>query len=121
MNRLFLIFAGFFGATAIILGSLASHALNNILSPHDIEIFKLGVQYQMYHVLALFGIAIWLNFQKNRYMLIAGWLFVIGILFFSGTMYSITYLQLPNIGTAPIGGFAFIFGWLSLIIAAFKK
>lgn len=121
MNRLFLAFAGFYGATAIILGSLASHALNDRLSTSQIDIFKLGVQYQMYHALALLGIAIWLNYQRSRYLIIAGSLFILGTLFFSGTMYSITYLQLPNMGTAPIGGFAFIFGWLLLIVAAIKK
>lgn len=121
MNRLFLAIAGFYGSTGIMLGSLASHALNHRLSVQQIEIFKLGVQYQMYHALALLGIAAWLNYQHKRALIIAGWLFIFGILFFSGTMYSITYLQLPNIGTAPIGGFAFIFGWLLLIVAAIKK
>lgn len=121
MNRLFLAFAGFFGTTGIILGSLASHALTPILSAKDLDIFKLGIQYQMYHALALLGLAVWLNYQCNRILIIAGWLFVIGILLFCGTMYGITYLQLPNIGTAPIGGFALIFGWLALIVAALRK
>lgn len=121
MNRLFLLFSGFFGATGIILGSLASHALTSILTDKQLEIFRLGVQYQMFHAVALLGIGAWLSIQKNRFITVAGWLFIIGIILFSGTMYGITYLGLPNAGTAPIGGFAFILGWLSLIVAAFNK
>lgn len=121
MNRIFLILAGFFGATGLILGSLASHALSHILTNSQLDIFKLGVQYQMYHVLALFAVAIWLNYQYNRFIVIAGCFFVIGIIFFSGTMYAITVLNFPNVGTAPVGGFAFILGWLMLIIAGLKK
>jgi len=121
MNRFFLLLAGFFGATGVILGSLSSHALTHILSNNQLDIFKLGVQYQMYHALALLAVGIWLNYQKSRFLIIASWLFILGIIFFSGTMYSITYLGLPNIGTAPIGGFAFIFGWLLLMIAALKN
>jgi len=120
MNRIFLLLAGFFGATAIILGSLSSHALNHILSSNQLDIFKLGVQYQMYHALVLLAVGIWLNHKKSRFLVIAGWLFVVGIIFFSGTMYCITYLNLPNIGTAPIGGFAFIFGWLVLMVAGYR-
>lgn len=121
MNRLFLLFSGFFGATGIILGSLASHALTSILTDKQLEIFRLGVQYQMFHAVALLGIGAWVSIQKNRFITVAGWLFIIGIILFSGTMYGITYLGLPNAGTAPIGGFAFILGWLSLIVAAFNK
>lgn len=121
MNRVFLALAGFFGAVSVILGSLASHAFKNMLTPAQIEIFKLGVQYQMYHALALLGVAVWLNYQKSRLLVISGLLFSVGILFFSGTMYSITYFGLPNIGTAPIGGFAFIFAWILLIVKAFRK
>lgn len=121
MNRLFFAFAGFFGASGVILGSLASHALNTVLTAHQIEIFKLGIQYQMYHTLALFAVGIWLHFQKSRFLIMAGWLFIVGIILFSGTLYSITYLSLPINGTAPIGGFAFIIAWLLVIIAAFKR
>lgn len=121
MNRLFLALAGFFGASGVILGSLASHAFKATLTEPQIAIFKLGVQYQMYHALALLGVAAWLNYAQQRLIMIAGILFGIGILFFSGTMYSITYLALPNIGTAPIGGIALILGWLCLLLAACRK
>ncbi|QIQ22017.1 DUF423 domain-containing protein [Zophobihabitans entericus] len=120
MNRIFLILAGLFGASGVILGALSSHAFKTILTPEQIDIFKLGVQYQLYHALALFGVAIFSYYKKNLLLNIAGWLFTLGIIFFSGTMYSITYFGLPNIGTAPVGGFAFMFGWFMLIIIAFK-
>ncbi|WP_392566826.1 DUF423 domain-containing protein [Utexia brackfieldae] len=119
-SQLCLIAAGFFGMTGIILGALASHALKAHLTLPQLEIFKLGVEYQMYHALALLALAIWLRFQPNRLLGLAAGLFIIGIVFFSGTLYGITCFALPNIGTAPIGGFAFIFGWLVLMVAGFK-
>lgn len=120
MVRIFLALSGLFGCTSVILGSYASHGLKSILSAEQILTFKLGVQYQMYHAIALLAVAILCHLFTSRLIKTAGWLFVIGILFFCGTLYSITYFGLPNYKTAPIGGFAFIFGWLLLLIAAWK-
>lgn len=120
MFRVFLALAGFFGSTGVILGSYSAHGLTKVLSPEKIVIFKMGVQYQMYHAIALLGIAILTKLYSSKLVNATGWLFTIGILFFAGTMYSITYLGLPNIGTAPIGGVAFIVGWFLLCIAAWQ-
>lgn len=120
MFRILLTLSGFFGFTGVILGSYASHGLTKTLTPEQILTFKLGVQYQMYHAIALLGIAILAHLFASRLIQVAGWLFVIGILFFSGTLYSITYFGLPNMGTAPVGGVAFIIGWFLLCIAAWK-
>lgn len=120
MFRTFLALAGFFGCSGIILGSYSAHGLTKVLSADQVTIFKLGVQYQMYHAIALIGIAILTKLYASKLINMVGWLFVIGILFFAGTMYSITYLALPNIGTAPIGGMAFIIGWFLLCLIAWK-
>lgn len=120
MIRIFLALGGFFGFTGIILGTISSHVLKHTaLTPDQIAIFKLGVQYQMYHAVALIAIAILCYLFTSKLFQIAGGLFTLGIIFFSGTMYAITWGGLPNVGTAPIGGFAFIIGWLLLVIAAF--
>lgn len=120
MFRVFLTLAGFFGGTGVILGSFSAHGLTKVLSPEKIVIFKMGVQYQMYHAIALLGIAILTKLFSSKLIDAAGWLFTLGIIFFAGTMYSITYLGLPNVGTAPVGGVAFIVGWLLLCIAAWQ-
>lgn len=120
MFRVFLTLASFFGFTGVILGSYASHGLKSVLSEAQILTFKLGVQYQLYHAIALLGIAALCYLFSSRLIQATGWLFTIGILFFSGTLYSITYFGLPNVGTAPIGGVAFILGWFLLCIAAWK-
>lgn len=120
MFRIFLALAGFFGCSGVILGSYSAHGLTKVLSPDQIAIFKLGVQYQMYHAIALIGVAILTKLFTSKLLTTAGWLFTIGILFFAGTMYSITYFTLPNIGTAPIGGIAFIVGWFLICLAAWK-
>lgn len=116
--RIFLAFSGFFGFTSVILGSYASHGLKSILSPEQILTFKLGIQYQMYHAIALLAIAILCHLFTSRLIRAAGWLFIIGIIFFCGTLYSITYFGLPNYRTAPVGGVSFIIGWFFLFLAA---
>jgi len=120
MFRIFLALAGFFGCTGVILGSYSAHGLTKVLSPTQVTIFKLGVQYQMYHALALLAVAILARLYSSKLINAAGWLFTLGIVFFAGTMYAITYLGLPNVGTAPVGGVAFIVGWFLLCLAAWK-
>jgi uncharacterized membrane protein YgdD (TMEM256/DUF423 family) len=121
MHRIFLALAGFFGATSIILGSLASHALKNKLTVSQLATFQLGVQYQMLHTIALLAIAIWLHYRHDKLIKLVGIFFCLGILLFSGTLYSVTCLGSTNSGTAPIGGMAFILGWLLLIVVAMRR
>lgn len=124
MVRIFLALGSFFGFTGIILGTISSHVLQKTtLTPEQITTFKLGVQYQMYHAIALVVVAVlcylFTNKLTSNLIKITGVLFTFGIIFFSGTLYAITWGGLPNIGTAPIGGFALIIGWFLLLIAAF--
>lgn len=121
MIRIFLALGGFFGFTGVILGTIGSHVLKHTsLTPDQITTFKLGVQYQMYHSIALVAVALLCYLFTSKLIKIAGGLFTIGIIFFSGTLYAITWGGLPNIWyTAPTGGVAFIVGWFLLFVAAF--
>lgn len=118
MTRIFLALSGLFGSSAVALGAYASHGLTSILSEAQITTFKLGVQYQMYHAIALLAVAILCYLFSSRLIRVAGWFFVIGILFFCGTLYSITYFGMANYRTAPIGGVLLILGWFLLFISA---
>lgn len=120
MHRIFLALAGFFGATGVILGSLASHLLKHQLTVSQLATFQIGIQYQMLHAIALLTLAIWLHYRQDKLIKIAGICFCIGILCFSGTLYSVTCLGLTSSGTAPIGGIAFILGWTLLILVAIR-
>jgi uncharacterized membrane protein YgdD (TMEM256/DUF423 family) len=128
MNKTFLSVGALSGALAVILGAFGAHGLKEITSAEVIEVFKTGVQYQMYHTLALLVVAIVYERLQNKWIKWAGYLFSIGIIFFSGSLYLITALKASEktvpalIGIiTPVGGLVFIAGWLSLLIGSFKK
>ncbi|HYX32475.1 MAG TPA: DUF423 domain-containing protein [Oligoflexus sp.] len=110
-----------FAAIGVGLGAFGAHALKVRLSPEDLAIFEVGVRYQMYHALALIGVgAVAMRLESNL-VKGAGWAFVIGILIFSGSLYALVATGTRILGAVtPIGGVAFIAGWLMLMIAAFK-
>jgi uncharacterized membrane protein YgdD (TMEM256/DUF423 family) len=118
-----LIITGFLGMFAIILGAFGAHALKEVLTSDQLLSFETAVRYQMYHVLVLLFVNTYEGFtkkQKNR----ISYLFVLGILFFSGSIYAI---QLTSITAksiwfiTPVGGLFFIIGWLSMIMIFVKK
>jgi uncharacterized membrane protein YgdD (TMEM256/DUF423 family) len=122
MQRCFGIIACLFGLTAVILGAFGTHALRGVIPDASFAIFQTGVQYQFYHALALLGIAA-LSVQREHLPLrIAGWALVVGIVFFSGSLYLITLAGLRIFGAvAPIGGFALMVGWSALAISFWRK
>jgi uncharacterized membrane protein YgdD (TMEM256/DUF423 family) len=118
-----LIITGFLGMFAIILGAFGAHALKEVLTSDQLLSFETAVRYQMYHVLVLLFVNTYEGFtkkQKNR----ISYLFFLGILFFSGSIYAI---QLTSITAksiwfiTPLGGLFFIIGWLSMIMIFVKK
>ncbi len=118
--RLWMIIAGLNGAFGVAIGAYGWHALDE--SPQYLrESFNIGVQYHMWHTLALIGIA-WLC-ERGAGVLanIAGASFCLGIVLFSGTLY---YFGLNSElfvrHAAPIGGASYIFGWLAFTLAAYK-
>jgi uncharacterized membrane protein YgdD (TMEM256/DUF423 family) len=91
MQKIFLFLASVLGALSVALGAYAAHGLKKILPEQSVSIFETGVRYQFYHVfaLALCGI-IYQNFS-NKAVLWAGNLFLLGIIFFSGSLYALTF------------------------------
>jgi len=128
MHKTFLSLGALFGGIAVALGAFGVHGLKGIVSPDVVSVFQTGVQYQMYHTLALLVIALVYDRLPNKWIKWSGYLFSSGILFFSGSLYLITALKAEErsipvlIGViTPIGGLLFILGWLSFLIGAFKK
>lgn len=117
MYKFFLICASLLGVTAVILGAFGAHALHNIVTENKIEIFKTGVTYQFYHVFALLALA-WLQYQKtNKIFKWAGIFYIMGIILFSGSLYTLTFINLQELGIiTPIGGIFLIAGWLCMLI-----
>ena len=89
----------------------------------SLEIFETGARYQMYHALALLVVALLLSrAQSPSVTLVAsGWLFIIGVAIFSGSLYALSLTGVKILGAiTPLGGAAFIAGWGALAFAAWS-
>ncbi len=127
MHKLFLSIGALLGGVAVALGAFGAHGLKKIVPPETVNTFQTGVQYQMYHALALIAVAIVFEKFPNKLMSWAGLSFCIGILLFSGSLYFLTILKatgkvgLEGVGIiTPFGGLFFIVGWLLLFIGIVK-
>ena len=129
MHKNYLITASLFGALAVALGAFGAHGLKKIADTDTVATFQTGVQYQMYHALALLVVAILFERFPNKWIKWAGSCFIIGIILFSGSLYLLTALKagsavvgLKGIGIiTPFGGVFFIAGWLFLLLGIMKK
>ena len=100
-------------------GAFGAHGLRGRLSPENLNVFETGVRYQMYHAFAIFVVAIALGRFGGWSVRTAGWLFTLGIVIFSGSLYALALTGVRTFGAiTPIGGLAFLAGWALLIWAA---
>ena len=121
MLRVFLMLAAFFGFTGVALGAFAAHGLKNRLSEQYLAIFHTGVTYQLVHTQALLGVALLATQIQSRLVTWAGVSFALGIVLFSGSLYVLTMTGISKLGIiTPIGGLAFLVGWLCLGLAAWR-
>ena len=109
-----------FGMIAIILGAFGAHALKKVLTLEELSTFETGVKYQMYHALFLIFIGLAGLSQKTKKIIY--YLVVVGVLFFSGSIYllatnNLTIFDFKIIGFAtPIGGLLLISAWGVLLL-----
>jgi uncharacterized membrane protein YgdD (TMEM256/DUF423 family) len=122
MEKTFLLMASIFGALAVVLGAFGAHALESRLSADLLSTYEVGVRYHFYHALALLGVvAVISRWPEASAAVWAGWLFVAGIVIFSGSLYILAFTGIRWMGAiTPIGGVAFIAGWLCLMWVAIK-
>src|ERR1043166_1301617 len=104
---------------AVALGAFGAHGLRGRLSPEMLAVFETAVRYQMYHALAIFGVGLLLAPMGGWLIRTAGWLFAVGIVLFSGSLYALALTGVSSLGAiTPIGGLAFLAGWACLLVAA---
>jgi len=119
MTRLFWMLGSFFAFLAVAAGAFGAHALRARLTPDLLAIFETGARYQMYHALALLAVAWAATRWPGPAVTAAGWLFVAGIVIFSGSLYALALSGVRWLGAiTPFGGVAFLAGWLMLALAA---
>jgi uncharacterized membrane protein YgdD (TMEM256/DUF423 family) len=121
MLRVFVMLAAFFGLTGVGLGAFAAHGLKSKLSAEYLAVFQTGTHYQLLHALALLAVAVLSLHLPGRLVNAAGWMFCLGILLFSGSLYALTLTGIGKLGIiTPFGGLSFLAGWLCLGLAAWR-
>jgi len=120
--RLFFILGSVFAGLGVALGAFAAHGLRSTLSPADLATFETGVRYQMYHAFALLVVAGALaRWEGAMTAVAAGWMFVAGIVLFSGSLYVLVTTGPRWMGAVtPLGGVAFLVGWALLAWTALR-
>ena len=122
MTRTFFVIGAVLGALGVAAGAFGAHGLRARVSPEMLAVFETGVRYHLVHALALLAVA-WASTRwVSAAIRGAGWLFVVGILVFSGSLYVLTLTGIRALGAiTPFGGVAFILGWLLLAWGAWTS
>ena len=119
MARGFTTWAGILGFLAVAFGAFGAHMLRDRISTESMQIFQTGVQYHMAHALALLGLSALAT--RVRFASAIGWLFIFGVLVFSGSLYLLAITGERWLGAiTPIGGLCFLLGWALLAVGAAK-
>ncbi|HEX7902708.1 MAG TPA: DUF423 domain-containing protein [Chitinophagaceae bacterium] len=129
MHKRFLTAGAVFGGLAVALGAFGAHGLEKVTADaKTLHGFQTGVEYQLYHALALLAVAIVFEKFPNSLVRWAGNLFIAGILLFSGSLYLLTFLKIQGSSVmsivgpvTPIGGLLIIGGWVCLLAGVLKK
>ena len=122
MAKLFITLASVSGLLAVTLGAFGAHALKARLDDYSQGVWETAVQYHFYHALALLAVGIVALGQPQSTLLrSSGWLFLLGTLIFSGSLYLLALSGTRWLGAVtPLGGLAFIAGWACLAVASWK-
>jgi uncharacterized membrane protein YgdD (TMEM256/DUF423 family) len=122
MAKLFITLASLSGMLAVALGAFGAHALKGKLDDYALGVFDTAVQYHFYHSFALLAVGvIALNQPQTVLLKSSGWLFFMGILIFSGSLYVLSFSGIRWLGAiTPLGGLAFIGGWACLAATGWK-
>lgn len=122
MDRALYIAGALAGFIGVALGAFGAHGLRGQLSPEMMAVFETGVRYQLFHGVALFAAAWGWGRWQHRVFGVAGALFAAGIVVFSGSLYLLALTGIRALGAVtPLGGLAFLAGWLCLAWGAGSK
>ncbi|HAH55340.1 MAG TPA: DUF423 domain-containing protein [Flavobacterium sp.] len=126
MDKKIITTGAIFGMLAIILGAFGAHALKKVLSIEQLSTFETGIKYQMYHALFLLFIGLSILSEKAKKTIY--FLVVIGVIFFSGSIYLLATnghfipFDFKTIGfITPVGGLLLISAWGVLLVNILKK
>lgn len=120
--RIVLLSAALFLGAGVALGAFGAHALRAKLAPDLMAVYQTAVQYHFWHALGLLAIALLLLQRPDSGALAAAaWLLGVGLILFCGSLYALALTGARGWGAvAPVGGAAFLAGWLALAWAAWR-
>lgn len=123
MDQVFFTLAGLLGALGVALGAFGAHGLEGRRSQELMRTYEKGVRYHLVHSLAVAVAAVaTLMWPYSRFPIWAGWLFLVGVLLFCGSLYvRVLFLSKKAALPAPLGGLAFILGWLALALTPWLR
>ena len=121
MERIFLFSGALSAFIGVAAGAFGAHGLRGRIGTDMLAIFEVGVRYQMYHAFALIITAwVWTKWPSSM-VIAAGWCFAVGTVLFSGSLYVLSLTGTKWLGAVtPVGGVAFLAGWLFLALAALR-
>lgn len=109
------------GALGVAAGAFGAHGLKSMVSADLLAVFETGARYHLLHAVALLATGWAADRWPGVWPNAAGWCFAAGIVVFSGSLYALTLTGQRWLGAiTPIGGVAFIAGWIALAVAALK-
>jgi uncharacterized membrane protein YgdD (TMEM256/DUF423 family) len=118
-----LVIASILGFLSVTMGAFGAHALEDILDPEALKNYETGVRYMLIHALVLLFLNIAPSLEQKQKNTLS-YLFLVGILFFSGSIFAIS-LELVNASSiwfiTPLGGLLLIGGWLGMAFAFFRQ
>lgn len=123
-NTFYISLAAVLGALAVGIGAFGAHGLEPVLETYNrVETFETPVKYHFYHTLAILLVGVLVASGQDHKLLRASvWSFLFGILIFSGSLYTLSVTNITWLGAVtPIGGVAFIAGWVMLALGVGKK
>ncbi|WP_338471086.1 DUF423 domain-containing protein [Niallia sp. XMNu-256] len=120
--KIFVIIGAVFTALSVAFGAFGAHILERILEPRYLETWGTGVTYQMLHAVGIILVGLLMGkLPGNTLLSWSGWLMVIGILLFSGSLFVLSITKISMLGAiTPLGGVSFIIAWVLMIVAAVK-
>ena len=121
--KYFFLLTGISGFTGVVMGAFGAHGLRGKVADNLFHAFETGVTYQMSHTLAMLGVCILMQLWGMKLSLqLAACAFLLGIVLFSGSLYGLALTGMKWFGpVTPIGGLAFLVGWLLLTFATWEN
>jgi uncharacterized membrane protein YgdD (TMEM256/DUF423 family) len=122
MERHFLGIGALSACVAVAAGAFGAHGLRDVVSADRLVVWETAARYQMYHALGLLIVAYLASQKSAGPARVGGWLFVAGTILFSGSLYALTLTGITILGAiTPLGGLAFIAGWLVLAWGVWRR